>query len=103
MFPIYLNWRNRRRGQGEFATAKTAPWFLGKWGPALNLIAIVWVLIITVIFSLPPNELVLWTMLGLSVFLGLYWQLSAKRRFAGPSKTDEEALRRIEAALAPAQ
>jgi len=52
---------------------------------------------------LPPNELVLWTMLGLSVFLGLYWQLSAKRRFAGPSKTDEEALRRIEAALAPAQ
>ena len=103
MFPIYLNWRNRRRGQGEFATAETAPWFLGKWGPALNLIAIVWVLIITVIFSLPPNELVLWTMLGLSVFLGLYWQLSAKRRFAGPSKTDEEALRRIEAALAPAQ
>jgi len=103
MFPIYLNWRNRRRGQGEFATAETAPWFLGKWGPALNVIAIVWVLIITVIFSLPPNELVLWTMLGLSVFLGLYWQLSAKRRFAGPSKIDEEALRRIEAALAPAQ
>ncbi|HEU5153620.1 MAG TPA: amino acid permease [Gemmatimonadales bacterium] len=103
MFPIYLNWRNRRRGQGEFATAETAPWYLGKWGPVLNLIAIVWVLIITVIFSLPPNELVLWTMLGLTVFLGLYWQLSAKRRFAGPSKTDEEALRRIEAALAPAQ
>ncbi|HEY7027072.1 MAG TPA: amino acid permease, partial [Gemmatimonadales bacterium] len=103
MFPIYLNWRNKRRGQGEFATAETAPWYLGKWGPVLNAIAIVWVLIITVIFSLPPNELVLWTMLGLSLFLGLYWQLSAKRRFAGPSKADEEALRRIEAALAPAQ
>jgi amino acid transporter len=103
MFPIYLNWRNKRRGQGEFATAETAPWYLGKWGPVLNLIAIVWVLIITVIFSLPPNELVLWTMLGLSVILGLYWQLSAKRRFAGPSKADEDALRRIEAALAPAQ
>jgi amino acid transporter len=103
MFPIYLNWRNRRRGQGEFATAETAPWYLGKWGPVLNFIAIVWVLIITVIFSLPPNELVLWTMLGLCIVLGLYWQLSAKKRFAGPSKTDEDALRRVEAALAPAQ
>jgi len=103
MFPIYLNWRNKRRGQGEFATAETAPWYLGKWGPVLNLIAIVWVLIITVIFSLPPNELVLWTMLGLCVVLGLYWQLSAKKRFLGPSKADEDALRRIEAALVPAQ
>ena len=102
MFPIYLNWRNKRRNQGEYTTAETAPWNLGKWGPALNVIAIVWVLFISVIFSLPPNELVLWTMLGLAVFLGLYWQVSAKRSFVGPSKTDEEALRQIEAALVPA-
>ena len=99
MFPIYLNWRNKRRGQGEFTTPETAPWSLGKWGPVLNVIAIVWVLIISVIFSLPPNELVLWTMVGLAVFLGLYWQLSAKRNFPGPSKADEEALRRIEAQM----
>jgi amino acid transporter len=99
MFPIYLNWRNKRRGQGEFTTPETAPWNLGKWGPVLNVIAIVWVIIISVIFSLPPNELVLWTMVGLAVVLGLYWQLSAKKSFAGPSKADEEALRNIEAAL----
>ena len=100
MFPIYLNWRNKRRGQGEFTTPETAPWSLGKWGPVLNVIAIVWVLIISVIFSLPPNELVLWTMVGLAIFLGLYWQLSAKQRFPGPSKADEAALRQIEAAMA---
>jgi amino acid transporter len=102
MFPIYLNWRNKRRGQGEFTTPETAPWNLGKWGPVLNVIAIVWVLIISVIFSLPPNELVLWTMIGLAILLALYWQLSAKRKFAGPSKADEAALRQIEAALAAA-
>jgi amino acid transporter len=101
MFPIYLNWRNKRRGQGEFTTRETAPWSMGKWGPLVNVIAIVWVLIISVIFSLPPNELVLWTMLGLAVVLGLYWQLSAKKNFVGPSKTDEAALRKLEAAFAP--
>ena len=99
MFPIYLNWRNRRRGQGEFTTPATAPWNLGPWGPVLNVIAIVWVLFLTVIFSLPPNELVLWTMLALTVGLRLYWQLSAKRTFVGPTRADEQALRRLESAV----
>jgi len=102
MFPIYLNLRNRRRGQGEFTTAETAPWNLGKWGPVLNVIAILWVLVISVIFSLPPNELVLWSMVGLTVLLLLYWQLSAKRSFKGPSGADEAALRKIEEAFGKA-
>jgi len=66
----------------------------------LNVIAIVWVLILTVGFSLPPNELVLWTMIGVAVLLVVYWQLVAKRSFAGPTRADEEALRRIEETLA---
>lgn len=103
MFPIYLNWRNKRRGQGEFTTPETAPWSLGKWGPMLNLIAIVWVLLITVVFSLPPNELVLWSMVGLAILLVLYWQLSAKRSFVGPTKADEAALRKSEDAVGQAR
>jgi amino acid transporter len=102
MFPIYLNWRNRRRGQGEYATPATAPWSLGRWGPVLNVIAIVWVLFLTVIFSLPPNELVLWTMLALTVGLMGYWQASAKRTFVGPTRADEQALRRLETAVGEA-
>jgi amino acid transporter len=100
MFPIYLNWRNKRRGRGEFTTRETAPWSLGKWGPVVNGIAIVWVIIISVVFSLPPNELVLWTMIGVAILLGLYWHLAAKRTFVGPTKADEEALRKIEALFA---
>ncbi len=102
MFPIYLNWRNKRRGQGEFTNPQSSPWSLGKYGPLLNVIAIVWVLILTVVFSLPPNELVLWTMVGLAILLVLYWQLSAKRSFVGPTKADEAALRQIEAAVGQA-
>lgn len=99
MFPIYLNWRNKRRGTGEFTTPATAPWSLGAWGPLLNVIAIVWVLFLTVIFSLPPNELVLWTMLALTAGLMLYWQASAKRSFVGPTRADEQALRKLEEAI----
>lgn len=96
MFPVYLNWRNKRRGKGEFTRRDTAPWNLGKWGPLINTICIVWCVFLAVIFSLPPNELVLWTMLALAVGMFLYWQLDAKRRFQGPTKADEAALRAME-------
>ncbi len=96
MFPVYLNWRNKRRGKGEFTTRDTAPWNLGGWGPLLNVICILWCSFLVVIFSLPPNELVLWTMVALAAGMFLYWQLDAKRRFQGPSKADEVALRALE-------
>jgi amino acid transporter len=84
--PIYLNWRNRRRGTGEYTTPTTAPWTLGRFGPILNVVALVWVAFISVIFALPPNELVLWTMLLLALALGVYWAVSAKTRFVGPPR-----------------
>ena len=85
VIPIWLNWRNRRRRRGEYATRATAPWSLGRLGPAINAIAIVWVLVISVVFALPPNELVLWTMVLLGALIALYWVLSARGRFVGPA------------------
>ena len=49
--------------------------------------ALLWVAFIVVIFALPPNELVLWTMLLLAVALAIYWIASARTRFAGPPRT----------------
>jgi L-asparagine transporter-like permease len=84
VIPVYLNWRNRRRGHGECATRATAPWSLGRWSAIVNLVAIAWVAVIVVVFALPPNELVLWTMLLVAVLLALYWSLSARHHFVGP-------------------
>ena len=86
VIPIALNWRNRRRGRGEHASPATAPWTLGRWAPLVNAIAIVWVAFIVIVFALPPNELVLWTMLLVGLGLAAYWTLSARRRFAGPGR-----------------
>jgi amino acid transporter len=83
--PVWLNRRNRRHGRGEFVTADLAPWNLGRWSPIVNGVAIGWILVLSVIFVLPPNELVLWTMIGVSVALVAYWYLSARRHFRGPA------------------
>jgi amino acid transporter len=84
--PIYLNFRNRRRRRGEFASSETAPWNLRRWAPVVNAVSIVWIVFITIVFSLPPNELVLWTMLLLALALTVYWLGSARRRFPGPGR-----------------
>jgi amino acid transporter len=84
--PIWLNRRNRRRGRGEFVTREQAPWHLGGWAPLINAIAIAWIAVLTVVFVLPPNELVLWTMVLVTAGLVAYWSLSARRHFRGPER-----------------
>ena len=69
IIPVLLNYRNKRRQRGEFTTAATAPWTLGRYGLAINLVSIAWVAFITVLFSIPPNELAGLTMLGLGAIL----------------------------------
>src|SRR5258706_3017635 len=82
--PIYLNLRNKLRKQGEYATPETAPWSLKRWGTPINVISVLWIIFITILFSIPPNELAGWSIIALGVFMFLYWQFDAKRRFTGP-------------------
>lgn len=91
VIPIYLNWRNKRSGRGECTTPETAPWNLGRWGKPINVIAIVWTALITIVFSLPPNELVLWTMLLVGLLLLIYWKAFAARDFRGPVVTSADS------------
>jgi hypothetical protein len=74
---------------------------LGRYGLAINLVSIVWVVFITVLFSIPPNELAGLTMLGLGVLLFAYWQLSQKRRFRGPRTGASIHIEKAEAELNP--
>ena len=100
--PIYLNLRNKLRKQGEFTTPKTAPWSLKNWGVLINVLALAWIVFITVLFSIPPNELAGWSIILMAVFMLIYWQVDAKRRFKGPTASDEAALRKIETDMAAA-
>ncbi len=96
VIPIFLNLRNKMRKSGEYTTKETAPWALGRFGPVINVIAIFWVVVISVTFVLPPNELVLWSMVSISLLLLVYWLAYSKKRFFGPTPADENVLRRLE-------
>lgn len=74
VIPIALNLRKR-------LDRSLTPWSLGRFGPLINGVAVIWCAFIAVVFMLPPNELVLWTMLGVAAGLGIYWMAWSRRRF----------------------
>jgi amino acid transporter len=96
MFPIYLNWRNKRSNTGEHTSNVNAPWNLKQWGPLVNILAIGWIILISILFILPPNELVLWTMLTVAVLLAVYWFGFERSRFKGPRHMTEAELKQVE-------
>ena len=97
--PTFLNLRNKLQKKGEYTNPQNAPWSLRSWGPIINVIACVYTVFIVILFCLPPNELVFWTMIALTVLLLVYWHAYEKHHFTGPKKASEEELRKIEAEM----
>lgn len=96
IFPTFLNFRNKMQNKGEHTDNQNAPWKMGRLGPIVNILAMIWVVLITILFILPPNELVLWTMIVIAVLLAVYWFASERARFKGPRKMSEAELAQIE-------
>jgi amino acid transporter len=81
IIPVYLAWRAR----GTAAETPRGPWHLGRYGAAINVVALVWVIFITVILSLPDNLRAGKTVAGLTLLLGAWYFLRERHRFAGPA------------------
>jgi amino acid permease (GABA permease) len=81
------------------------PWHLGRWSRAIGTIAVVWVVVITVLFMLPTTSPVTvdtfnYTPLAVLVvlgFAGIWWLVSARKWFTGPKvQGSEEELEAVE-------
>jgi amino acid transporter len=102
VMPTFLRLRqgdNFRRG----------PWHLGRWSKPIGIIAVTWVVIITILFMLPqlsPITLATfnYTVVAVAVvlgFAGIWWLVSAHKWFKGPKVQGTEAeLAAIEEELA---
>jgi amino acid permease (GABA permease) len=85
------------------------PWHLGRWSRPIGIIAVTWVVIITILFMLPQVWPVTWADFNYTVvaviavlgFAGLWWVASAHNWFTGPKvQGTVEELAEIERELA---
>jgi amino acid transporter len=79
--PVYLAWRAR----GSAREVSRGPWHLGRCGPAINLVAIIWVVFITIILAIPDNMRAGKTIVAVAAALGVWYTAVERRRFRGPS------------------
>ncbi|MGH9722427.1 MAG: amino acid permease, partial [Bryobacteraceae bacterium] len=79
--PIVLAYRARRAGSDW---PSKAPWSLGRYGGAFNVVAIVYSALICVLLVMPPNELAGKTLLGLTAALVALYLSVARRKYRGP-------------------
>jgi amino acid transporter len=81
IIPVYLAWRAR----GTPAEASRGPWHLGRFGASINVIAIVWVIFITVILAIPDGMRAGKAIAGLTMLLGAWYVTTERHRFQGPA------------------
>ncbi|HVD29702.1 MAG TPA: amino acid permease, partial [Mycobacteriales bacterium] len=68
------------------------PWHLGRWSRPIGVIAVAWVVFITILFMLPqlsPVDAATFNYTPVAVlivigFAGIYWLVSARKWFTGP-------------------
>ncbi|MDP1826756.1 MAG: amino acid permease [Archangium sp.] len=77
--PVFLALLARRKGW-----PRTGPWTLGKYGAAINVVAVVWIVFMVVVMSLPPNGLAGITFGSTCALLLVVWFGGMRKYFAGP-------------------
>src|SRR5262245_19877487 len=81
ILPVYLSWR----AKGKAGETERGPWHLGKYSGAINSVAILWVVFLSVILSLPDKMRAGKSIAAVTVLLALWYGLRERRRFKGPS------------------
>ncbi|KAL5507255.1 hypothetical protein ACEPAH_6711 [Sanghuangporus vaninii] len=92
--PIFLRITS---GRNKFIPG---PFSLGRWGIPLGCVSVAWVSFIIVLLMFPPGQKVdaedmnyaVVIIMGIFIYAGLHWILSAHRWFKGPVKTIDDLL-----------
>ena len=81
IIPVALGLRARRAGS---EWPKMAVWNLGRFSPAVNVIAIACTAVICFVLVMPPNQLAGETLAGLLIALTVLYSVFARHRYKGP-------------------
>jgi amino acid transporter len=87
IIPVYLSWRARSRGNA----VPRGPWHLGRFGPTVNVIAMLWVVFISVVLSIPDHQRAGKAIGGLTLLLAAWYVVTERHRFSGPAWAANDA------------
>lgn len=78
ILPVWLHWRSG-------SNLERGPWHLGRYSRAVNVIAILWVLFLCFVLSIPDNQRAGKSIAAVTLLLAIWYAVREKRRFPGPA------------------
>jgi len=96
--PLYLKLRAEARG--IFQPKHLGPWNLGKWSKPINMLSLLWIVFISVIMVIPPNQNAGYALIGMMAVLVIMDLAYYRKHFPGPEaalQTSLEEIKRQEA------
>ncbi|MFL5309056.1 MAG: amino acid transporter, partial [Myxococcales bacterium] len=82
--PIWVVLRARRSGRWT----RVGPCHLGRCSTAVNVAALLWIVALTILFVLPPNQVAGYTFAGALALFCAWWFVWMRSRFKGPPVGD---------------
>lgn len=98
--PILLKLLAEKRG--VFQEKHLGPWNLGKYSKPISVISLLWIVFISVVMIIPPNQNAAYALIGLMIVLVLMDVLYYNRHFEGPQaalQTSADEIQRREKEL----
>jgi amino acid transporter len=87
IIPVVLGLRARRAGSDW---PRAAVWSLGRFGPAVNIVAIAFAVFISFVLVMPPNQLAGQTLAALLAALTVLYFVQVRRKYKGPKWSHHE-------------
>lgn len=91
--PIYL--KLQAEAKGIFQPKHYGPWSLGKWSKPINILSILWIIFISIMMIIPPNQMAAYALAGMFILLIIMDLTYYKKHFKGPQSALEKSIDEI--------
>ncbi|MEB3101617.1 amino acid permease [Ferviditalea candida] len=72
------------KSQGRFQEKHLGPWNLGRWSDFIGVIALIWIVFISIVMVIPPNENAGYALIGMMILLIVMDVAYYNKHFEGP-------------------
>lgn len=91
--PVFL--RLRAEAKGVFQRKHLGPWNLGSWSKPINVLCLIWIVFISILMIIPPNQNAAYALAAMFVMLIVMDITYYKKRFEGPQAALKKSVEEI--------
>lgn len=83
------------QAKGKFTPRHLGPWNLGKYGRFINVLSLIWIVFISIMMVIPPNQNAAYALIGMMILLVIMDLTYYNKHFEGPQAALKNSMKDI--------